>query len=409
MSRIIFTSSRPYLVLIGDEAMRAKRSLVLALQCLFVLVSSCFAVPSDATVTLDDFWAGRAHFEQIGELKFGDSARGGAAESSSWFAAKDGVWYVFNRVTVRPSLPACAHDHTRVVVRESRDKGKSWSPAEIAVEPGASPKGDGCAILDGSTIYDPASNSWHMLAQCLDRNNAGGWALCHYIRKYTSAEGLFTADPRNPVVRGGQLWSRICAGGAKSCPSTTLDEGTPDILEKRGGLFYITFHGFDPHTKQGYRAIAATPDFHEWTVSGAGLPGDAIMGPNECHTWLAGCAGVGEASTVTSGSHRYTIAESMNGGLLCTRNQEWVFALFRTPLSDWPRSGSGKWTTFRDGPLLRRTYPDRETSCALAYARWLSDGHDLYLIYEDWEPGHAYLHRRLLKLAPGSGPPVRLR
>ena len=40
----------------------------------------------------------------------------------------------------------------------------------------------------------------------------GGWNLCHYYLQGTSPLAMFTANPQNPVVKGGQLFSQICAG-----------------------------------------------------------------------------------------------------------------------------------------------------------------------------------------------------
>lgn len=380
-----------------------------ALAGLLLLLGCSLASPSWAQVSLDDLWAGRAHFEQVGELKFGSSPRGGAAESSSWFAAQGGTWYAFNRVTVPGRSPFCPSNHTQVVVRASNDKGKTWSAAAVAVQPGMSSRGDGCAVLDGSSYYDAANDTWHMLAQCLDRNNAGGWALCHYIRRGRSPLGAFSPDAANPVVRGGELWSRICGGQGKACPEGVVAEGTPDIVSGSGGVYLVTFHGVDPRTHHGFRGIAETRDFHSWQVSGSGLPDDATLGPADCAHWLAGCAGIGEAAATSTATHKYIIAEAMDRTLLCIPNQQWVFALFRGPLSQWPRSGDGRWVPFSKTPLLTRTWPDPKTGCALQYARWLIDGGDTYLIYEDWEPNHAYLHRRLLKLVAGAGSPVELR
>jgi hypothetical protein len=379
-----------------------------ALPSLLLLLSCSLPSSTLAQVSLDDFWAGKAHFEQVREITFGNSDRGGAAESSSWFTVRAGTWYAFNRVTVRPASPLCPSNHTRVVVRESRDKGRSWSPAVVAVEPGTSAHGDGCAVLDGSTFYSPNDGIWHMLTQCLDHNNSGGWSLCHYTRAAESPLGPFLADRSNPVVRGGELWSRICSG-RKACPPTVIDEGTPDIVSRQGELFIVAFHGFDRKTGRGYRGVAGTKDFRTWQITGAGLPGDATMGPAECARWLRDCIGVGEADTISTAAFRYTIAEFMDRSLLCTRNQQWVFALFRARLDGWPHSGGGGWTPFPGTPLLRRTWSDPTTPCALSYARWLTDGADTYLVYEDWEPNHAYLHRRLLRLVPGGGIPVQLR
>jgi hypothetical protein len=295
-----------------------------------------------------------------------------------------------------------------VLVRESRDKGRTWSNPVTAASPGAGAAGDGCAILDGSTFYDRSSGIWHLLAQCLDRNEQGGWSLCHYSRRAATPLGPFVADRANPVVRGGQLWTSICAGARKSCPSGIVDEGTPDIVEKRDGQFIVTLHGYDGKTGKGYRAAAATPDFRKWSVTGDGLPGDAILTAAECSGWLVGCVGFGQATAIRSRGRIYIVAEAMDRSLLCQQDQRWTFALLRSKQSAWPRSGLGGWETFRVTPLLRPSNPDPKTPCQVAYARWLIDGSDTYLIYEDFEPKHLRLHRRLLKLVEGDGPPLRL-
>jgi len=361
-----------------------------------------------AQPTLDDFWDGRARFEQVGELNYGRLHPDGVPiAAAGWYAAAEGRWYAFSRTVIFNRPAYCAHDHTEVVVSESRDKGRTWSNPIVAVSPGASASGDGCAILDGSTFYDRSNGTWHMLAQCLDRKEWGGWSLCHYTRRATTPIGRFVADSANPVVRGGQLWTLICAGPAKSCPKKVFDEGTPDIVEKRDSKFIITLHGFDG--KNGYRTVAATPDFRSWTVAGDRLPDDAILTAAECRGWLTGCVGFGEATATRAGGHIYMLAEAMNRTLLCQEDQIWTFALLRSKQRAWPRSGHNEWELFRLKPLLRPSNPDPKTRCQISYAKWLVDGIDTYLIYEDWEPKHKRLHRRLLKLVDGPGLPVTLR
>jgi hypothetical protein len=92
------------------------------------------------------------------------------------------------------------------------------------------------------------------------------------------ADGNLRADDQ-PAVRGSELWSRICAHSGGICnPPNTHDEGTLDIVYKRGRYFYVTFHGFNPATRQGLRGVAKTVDFHRWIVAGPDLPG----APNLC-------------------------------------------------------------------------------------------------------------------------------
>lgn len=356
--------------------------------------------------TLDDLWDGNAHLEQVGNLDWRNSGNH-HSESAGWFAVRNGVWYVFNRAYLNRKVDYCPLDYAKIVVRKSVDQGKSWSGPVDVVEPGDSPGGDDCNALDGSTFFDPATGTWHILSQCLTKNETSRWSLCHYSRQGSSPMGRFYPDKGNPVVRGGALWSRICAGKNKSCPPTTQDEGTPEIIGKHRGSYIVTFHGWSPKSGHGYRGVAATKDFRSWRTSGADLPGDAMFSAKDCRAWLEGCIGIGATSTLIGSKYAYVIGEVMDKNLACQKNQKWVFELFRIPRGRWPRSGSGQWRKLPGAALLTPTWKDADTPCQLAYARWIADEGDLYLVYEDWSPGRQFANRRLLKLVYGKGQRIR--
>jgi len=83
--------------------------------------------------------------------------------------------------------------------------------------------------------------------------------------------GAWVVDPKNPVVRSGELWSRICSGNGKHCDVGTAHESTPQIIEKRAdGLFLVSFQGYDVKLKRGVRGVALTPDFATWFTEGRG-------------------------------------------------------------------------------------------------------------------------------------------
>ncbi|MGO4168403.1 hypothetical protein [Novosphingobium sp. YAF33] len=382
---------------------------------LLMLPAMCLAGPdapsasklAQAPVTLNDLWQGKAHFQEVTELQWqpGDNA---VHEGAGSFFVYKGVWYVLNRAALPHPSDNCTPDNTRTVIRASTDQGRTWSAPTTLVDPGTSAKGDHCAVLDGSLYHDVKSSTWHMLAQCLDGKGAL-WALCHYTRRATTPLGRFEADPENPVVVGGELWSRICQGHGKKCPPTTRDEGTPDIIGKTDDQYIVTMHGYDPSSKTGYRGVVHTPDFHTWHVSGNGLPDDAILGPTDCETWLSGCVGTGEASTISYSRdpHRYMIAETMTMGLECTAGQQWVFQLLRSASPTWPTSGTGRWEKLPGKALLRTKYPSPVAACPVQYARLIKDGVDTFLIYEDWDRATETVHRRLLHLVSGRAPPER--
>lgn len=110
-----------------------------------------------------------------------------------------------------------------------------------------------------------------------------------------------------------------------------MDEGTPDIVEKIGEEFLVTFHGYDYAAKSAVRGVAATADFVTWRVAGAGLPGDAIFAAGDCQRWNVswapgGCIGSGESSTMRAPSGAlYQVIEAADVGLTCdlTPGQQW--------------------------------------------------------------------------------------
>lgn len=363
-----------------------------------LMLGSLPALALSVPANMRDLWDGRAHFREVGTIEWTD-APGQHSEIGTWYAVRGQAWYAFSRAYPNARNPACSGDYTRVVVRESRDHGATWSNPTTAVNPGASAAGDGCAILDGSSFYDAGTHTWHMLAQCMASFNVGGWSLCHYTRAAESPVGRFKPDPANPVVRGGGLWSRICAGRGKVCPVSTHDEGTPDIVEKSKEGFIVTFHGAGPNDRTGFRGVAATQDFKTWRTSGGSLPGDAIFGANDCAAWLPGCVGTGAASTLTDPDYIYTVGEIMTKGLACQAGQPWKFEFYRTRRGAWPKSGSGKWEKLPGPPLIEPSMPDRATPCPINYARLIRDSSGIYLIYEDWGPRRAFLKRRVLKLS----------
>lgn len=352
--------------------------------------------------TLDDYWDGNAHFVESRKIDWSKMRGGKQTESSSWFAISDRTWYAFNRVEVTKRNLACPDDNSQTVVRASTDEGATWSAPAIAAAPGDSKRGDGCAILDGASTYDATSDTWHLLAQCLELHNAGGWALCHYTRKGKSPLGRFSPDPQNPVVKPGMLWSKICAERAGICdPRGTQYEGTPDIVLQANGVYYVTIHGYEPKTGHGVRSIVTTRDFREWQTQGAGLPKGAMLGPDDCRRWITGCVGIGTATTLNTDKYSYFLFEAMDKNLGCTPGQEWIFAVARSPKNTWLPSGSKKWEFQKGQPIITASPSAKGLPCPVQYARWFESEGTTWLIYEERKPGTPLLTRRLFRLVNG--------
>ena len=377
-------------------------TLLLALFAL--LAAECGAI-TQKRPTLDDFWAGEAHFIETRKIDWSKMPGGDVAETSSWFAIDGKTWYAFNRARVPRRNPACPDDNMQTVVRASRDEGATWTSPAVVAAPSDSPRGDGCAILDGASIYDEASNTWHMLAQCLELHNEGGWALCHYSRKGKSPLGRFSADPANPVVKPGMLWSSICSQKAGICdPNGTQYEGTPDIVRHSKGVYYVTFHGYEPKTGHGVRGIATTRDFRVWQTRGQDLPKGTMLGPDDCRRWIKGCVGVGTATVLNTKGYSYFLFEAMDRNLGCTPGQEWVFSIARSPRNVWLPSGSPQWEHQKGPPLITASAAAKGLPCPVQYARWFQSDGTTWLIYEERKLGSNLLVRRLLKLEAGSAP-----
>ena len=277
--------------------------------------------------SLDAWWSGAAALTPVRSFAAGDS-RLPLLNAGTRVVARGGTFYLFGRADNGTAVGGCAQGTIAVNVRASADEGASWS----APAPLASPDGVRvCQFADGGAIFDEAAQRWHYLVQSLAPGGAGGWALAHFTSATADALGAWLADARNPVVTGGQLFSQICAGAGKHCAVGTVDEGTPDIVEKVGDEFIVTFHGYDYAARAAVRGVAATADFATWRVAGPGLPGDAIFSAMDCQGWnvswaAGGCIGSGEASALRAPSGRlYQVIEAADVGLTCdlTPGAQW--------------------------------------------------------------------------------------
>ena len=277
-----------------------------------------------------------------------------------------------------------------MVARSSSDRGITWSDPIVVARPNAvATSSEGCEIVDGGAFFDGETDVWHYLGQCIGVDR--GWSLCHYTRNGSSPMGIFDADRSNPVVTGGELWSRICDGSEKSCPKDMTDEGTPQIIGKSAGFFYVTFHGAHYGTSvTGARGIARTSDFLHWQVSGGDLPGDAILSSRNCSGWRtkwddAGCIGVGASRILRSAGRFYQLAEAADRSLLCQHDQKWLIGLFRNSKI----GAAGTWESYAENPFIvnQNVSP---MGCALQYMNLIRDRGEIFLEFSLYTPDYAY-------------------
>jgi hypothetical protein len=346
-------------------------------------------------LSLNSLWSGTAHFEPRIRSDLGNV---------SSLVALDGIEYAFERQPF--NNPGCdKNEGLRTVVRMSTDHGITWSDPVLAIDAPGGNGPDACMVTDGGAFYDAETDVWHALYQCLGKPNSGGWKLCHYTKPGASPFGAFTPDAANPSVKGGQLWSQICSGSGKACPSSMVDEGTTQIIGKTNGYYYVTFHGANSNSGNttGARGVARTQDFRTWEVSGADLPGNAMLGPSDCNAWNAGwgpsgCIGEGDASLIRSGGYNYMLVEAADKSLNCTPGQKWVFGLMRNSTL----GPSGTWETYGSNPFVAGL-TDSPTGCTLQYMNFNRDRGDIFLSfgYRDSSGGYP---TQFYQLVDGPGP-----
>eukprot|EP00040_Diaphanoeca_grandis_P043837 m.269238 g.269238 ORF g.269238 m.269238 type:complete len:470 (-) comp83218_c0_seq1:224-1633(-) len=320
--------------------------------------------------TLDDLWNNTATFMPYVSIPVG-SAGFAHVDAGTRVVVMGSTWYLFGRFDSGPTAN-CPQGEISINVRSSTDQGMSWGAPHAVVAPDEKTT---CIFADGTAFYDQTANTWHYLSQVLDVGGKGGWQLSHFSLQGTSPFGTWIANPQNPVVKNGALFSRICAGVGKHCQIGMGDEGTPQIVQQVGGDFYVTFHGYDYNRKRAVRGVARTPDFVTWDIVGGADPlsGDVIFSDLDCTHWnvswgVGGCIGSGEASILrTESGYMYEVIEATDIALTCdtSRNSQWwPLGLVRSKSwaasPQWEQMGK---TPFVGGP----TGNEPHVGCSIQY------------------------------------------
>eukprot|EP01116_Phalansterium_solitarium_P006220 TRINITY_DN18525_c0_g1_i1.p1 TRINITY_DN18525_c0_g1~~TRINITY_DN18525_c0_g1_i1.p1 ORF type:complete len:544 (+),score=170.09 TRINITY_DN18525_c0_g1_i1:155-1786(+) len=369
----------------------------------------------------DEFWDAAAirrepgattptHFQLIATANFSTtpSDPGSAmANVGSDFVSINGTWFLFYReFFFEPTPSYCTNvlPPARIVLRSSDDHGKTWSDKVVIATPVPNTASE-CALVDGAAYFDAEESTWHYLSQCIARS--GGWSMCHYSAWGSDPMSItWTPNPANPVVRGGQLFSQICAGSGKHCLTDTVDEGTPDIVSKTAeGYFVVTFHGFAYTEKKSARGVASTRDFVTWKVDGFDLPDDAIFSSTDCNPWnitwaAGGCVGGGQGSVMQDGDYFYHLIEAPDLSLACLTTpgeQNWVYGLLRSPTMYAP---SGQWQQIQQNPFV---FPWVKIGCTLQYNRLFQDDDGVFLSYWVIDYANNRLELQIFQLQSGAG------
>lgn len=359
---------------------------------------------------MSSFWNGTAHFEAVSAfaIPITPTWDWGQDVGQQFVALNDGTWYMFHRrFNAGPLPPSCRNEDNNPwncgqVVRTSTDEGRTWSAYTVIAEP-TEGRVDDCTLTDGGAFFDTDYNTWHYLSQCRG-SSFSGWAMCHYSR-VGSPLGMFTPNIWNPVVRGGQLFSSICAGEDKHCPLGTHDEGTPQIVMKDSdGFFWVTFHGATP-SNSGVRGVATTKDFVTWQTQGRGLPNDVIFSAHDCDAsanWTVGglpytCCGGGEGSIILSEMWKYMLIEAPQHTLSCGGTNLWPLALVRSQYF----APSGMWE--QHPGLEPVVVPLHSEGCYIQYPRLFFDPYRRAIYLEYWTMANNGT-MQVFRLVPGYAP-----
>lgn len=301
-----------------------------------------------APATLAQYWAGEARWTLA--RKWTGTALGQPGSfDGAHIEVANGRWYLFNRVGKGGT---CGGGELRmgIQVRESADRGATWSAPVAAIDPGQGTPWS-CAATDGDAAFDPEQRVWHYLFQC--KGESGGWQGCVVERSGDSPMGAFAppAGVENPVIRSGELWGAICDPGDGCAGQNVREEGTFNVFAREGGDWWVSFHGHDG--TRGYRGMARTRDFTRGSFEvdrpQDGLPGDAILDRGDAdefrEQWApGGPIGAGAGTIVQEDGRFYTLNEFPDVSLRCTNGQNWDLGLFRSS-----RTASTDWEPFPDG------------------------------------------------------------
>ncbi len=345
-------------------------------------------------LSLTDLWNGNAHFEL-----YSDRHIDGQSASGSNIVVVNNTWYWFHRKVIQGNPVKLG-----TVCEKSTDKGQTWSRPVDVILP-VDNTAYSMYVTDGSFYYDSANNKWIALMQ--STTGSTPWTMSYFERAGSDPMGLFSTPSgfTNPACDAREIWSQLTTAAGKDCvdiPGGTnqiYDEGTPQIVCKTGNYWYVTFHGASNSNgvTHGYRGLAKTADFQNWTA----LTGDCIVDQLDAQNWEVewnpgGPIGAGAANIMQDGSYWYQIIECPDTDLNGYAGQNWPLHILRSSALE-----NTKW---ENCPNTYPILPSTQQLIEWQYPTFFKDSDGTtYLSVTLYAPD-SEMGFRIYKLVPGGGP-----
>jgi len=327
-----------------------------------ILIASFVAIqtnlaPSDSSASifgpkasLSDYWNGNAEWKLANKYtleKYHDKWGPGYTTYTT-IDTYNNQWLFLSRIVEHGHEECSRGVKISLELRTSSDKGVTFSAPVTLINADKNTPWE-CGATEGSLFFNQRENTWYLLVGCLGRDGIGNG--CLFTRK-NDLLGKFIPDPENPILKGGQLWSRICIEGS-SCKKLVenkpiIDEGTFEIVEYKAPYYYVMFHGYaNPY---GLRGMALTKDFKKWSIiENASNEQNSILTLSDIKDWRESWInnkpiGVGAGSILKEGKYYYLLLEGSDINLTCENGQHWDFGLYRTE-----KLGTTKWEQLPQG------------------------------------------------------------
>ncbi len=395
-SKIPFNST-----LIGKEQIKQGKAMdegVAKLKCLYLPKAVCSeekdSLPASSRIksaTLADYWNGEAKWELFRTIDSPGIFSHGSYIKVLYDDKEDkrsSTWYWFGTT-----------DDWGMAVQASDDQGETWRDYTVILTPQPGKAWEVYAA-DGTAFYDEKKNIWHLLFQCYNFSEGGGWYLCHMYKEGKDPAKGSWIESENPILKPGQLTESLCKSGIKCPGEKPYEDGTPNILDEKDGIYYFSFHGISYASGLSVRAIAKTDDFKNFIVAdgSSDIPIGGIIDKTDIDRWRekwqdGSSIGAGYSHTLEEDNYYYQVIEGADVSLDCSKSPHWDWGFYRSD-----DLANISWESLpKNNPFIR------STGCNLTYVGLFRDETtgETFLNFQSLAEGQRRLY--IYKLVLGLG------